>query len=330
MNREYQVLIDPVKQQLTALQSGMVRTLLYFDVFNYPLKKTELYKYCQSLINSTDEFNAALDFLVCEKFIKHSHDFYFINDDHSILERRIFGNELAKKYNLIAKKYSRLISKFPFVKAVFISGSLSKGYMDKDSDIDYFIITEPGRLWLCRTLLVLFKKVFLLNSHKYFCVNYFIDDEHLEIPDKNIFTATELVTLMPMVNHYLFKKFTEANRWVLEYLPNVSANYYEILTEKQKPLMKKLMEKIFRNRFGDKLDAHCLKATLQYWRKKFKNFNEHDFKNALRSRRDVSKHHPNKFQEKVLALYGKKIMNFEKKYFVYLLSLHELSASLFQ
>ena len=90
-----------------------------------------------------------------------------------------------------------------------ISGSLSKGYYDDDGDIDFFIITSPKRLWIARTFLILYKKIFLLNSRKYFCVNYFISSNALEIEEKNIFTATELTTLLPMFGNGSFHKFYE-------------------------------------------------------------------------------------------------------------------------
>ena len=85
---------------------------------------------------------------------------------------------------------------FPFVRGVFLSGSISKGFMSESDDIDYFIITAPGRLWLTRTLLILFKKIFLFNSFRNFCLNYFIDSENLYIPEHNRYTATEIVFLI--------------------------------------------------------------------------------------------------------------------------------------
>src|SRR5690606_3777846 len=102
------------------------------------------------------------------------------------------GNLMANKFSDIARKKAKLISQFPFVRGVMASGSLSKGYADEKSDIDFFIITIPNRLWIARTLLVLYKRIFLLNSHKFFCVNYFVDEKHLGIEEKNLFTATEL------------------------------------------------------------------------------------------------------------------------------------------
>ena len=95
--------------------------------------------------------------------------------------RRQECNRRADRILPVAQRMARLIGSFPFIRGVFVSGSLSKHSMKADSDIDFFLITEPGRLWLARTLLVVFKKIFLFNSHKYFCVNYFVDTKHLEV-----------------------------------------------------------------------------------------------------------------------------------------------------
>ena len=67
----------------------------------------------------------------------------------------------------------------PYVRGVFISGQLSRYIADQKSDIDYFIVTEPERLWIVRTLFVLFRRTFLLNNRKYFCTNYYVTTEKL-------------------------------------------------------------------------------------------------------------------------------------------------------
>ncbi len=317
-------------ESVDMLQSGIISTLLYFDIFSYPLNKQELKNFCPLPIVSEAAFGEALQSLTERKLIKYSKGFYLVNNDFTIIDRRIKGNFLAEDYRSLAKKYSGIISKFPFVKAVFISGSLSKGYMDKDSDIDFFIITEKGKLWLCRMLLVIFKKIFLLNSHKYFCINYFIDESSLEIPDKNIYSATELRTLLPMYNVDLYHRFLEKNSWASELLPNDSVKKSFKVKPHRSAAIKRFFEGVLRLNVFRKLDDYCLKITLNYWKKKFNHFSEEDFKHALRSKKNVSKHHPNKFQEKVLKLHKEKLALFEKKYELSFEYLNGLSKSFFQ
>ena len=57
-----------------------------------------------------------------------------------------------------AKWGASIIAAFPFVRAVGISGSLSKQYADENSDIDYFIITAANRLWIAKNLPAYFQK----------------------------------------------------------------------------------------------------------------------------------------------------------------------------
>jgi len=73
---------------------------------------------------------------------------------------------------------------------------------------------------VCRAFLTLYKKLVLGNSHRNFCLNYFIDSNNLEIPDKNIFTATEVAFLIPMYNYTLYENFICMNNWFRREFPN--------------------------------------------------------------------------------------------------------------
>lgn len=167
------------------------------------------------------------------------------------MDRRLEGNQLASQRMTDARKYASIAANFPFVRAV-LSGSLSKHVMKPDSDIDFFIITAPEKLWVCRALLTAYKKLLLGNSHRNFCLNYFIDSNNLEIPDKNIFTATEIVFLLPMYNYSLYEKFMAKNKWVDTEFPNFKLRPQEFAIQ---PIpSKKIGEYIFDNRFGTFID----------------------------------------------------------------------------
>jgi len=169
------------------------------------------------------------------------------------------------------------------------------------SDVDFFIITEPGRLWLSRTLLVIFKKIFLLNSHKYFCVNYFVDTEHLGIEEKNLFTATESVTLLPMWGREFYEAFCKKNAWAWQCYPHFSFRSTTEVPPHSRRFFKKILENLFAGSFGNWLDGKAMRFTVAYWKKKFRHLDHTAFDIALKSRRGVSKHHPLHFQEKVLT-----------------------------
>jgi hypothetical protein len=301
-------------KKIGILESEIVSALLYFDIFNYPLTQSEI---ASSIKLPTDpaELSAALSWLLDLKVLAAEDGFFFPASASALnVTRRKKGNRAAQAIFPRALKAAKRISKFPFVEGVCISGSLSKNYFDDKSDVDFFIISKPGRLWISRTFLVLFKKIFLLNSKKFFCVNYFVDTRNLEIPDRNIFTATEISSLKPVFNFGAYRLFREANTWTNSFLPFASASSDENCLPARKYFIKACFEKLFSGSFGDWADNLFFRTTLKRWKKKFPHFNTDDFDLNMRSRKSVSKHHPNGFQQKVLCEYEKKLRAFKEKF----------------
>ncbi|HQQ93361.1 MAG TPA: nucleotidyltransferase domain-containing protein [Bacteroidia bacterium] len=287
--------------QLSPELHAVYSCLCYFDVFEYPLKTDEVLRFSGLPIDAA-QVPFALEALMNKNLIQQKGPYYFLRgrDASCINKRQAAENLFAKKRGTI-RNFARFVARFPFVESVAISGSCSKGLLEKDGDVDYFVITAPGRLWLCRSLLIAFKKIFLLNSKKYFCVNYLISGDHLEIPDHNAFVACEISTLLPVSNPVLFQRFLHANSWVKTFLPNSNGTDTRFLF-RRKPLkwISGLIELFCRGQFGDFLDRQFFKLTLSTWERKFEDFSREDFDLNLRSRKNVSKHHPRGFQNKVL------------------------------
>ena len=299
---------------MTELESSLVRTLLYFDIFSYPLTGEELRRCCRLPDLQQEEVDSATAQMVDKGYIQRSEGFYYIQDEREKIHRRIKGNEEAHRRIPRAFKVSRFIGKFPYVRAVMLSGSLSKNYMEEDSDIDYFIVTKPGRLWICRTILILYKKIFLLNSHQDFCVNYFVDEDHLEIEDKNQFTATEVSFLLPSYNYKLYQEFRKSNTWSEKYYPNFGLRDEYECPEQNNAWLRRTLEWVLNSRVGEALDTWCMKRTLRRWKTKFPDFDEESFEVALRSRKYVSKHHPRRFQDLVTRKLTEKSQAFEDQF----------------
>lgn len=284
------------------LKREIINNLIYGEIFKHPLNCDELSKYSSCNVDDLSEsFDDVLNELVNEELIKHEDGLYFIFNDNDKVSRRKEGSENANKLMPKALKVAKFIYKFPYVKGVGISGSMSKGVLFDDGDIDFFIITKSGRLWVARTLLILYKKLILRNSREYFCVNYFVDTNNLEIQEKNKFTAMEIMTLIPAEGSY-FNDFMSDNKWV-------KAFHYQFDTHKKdikntpKPLWSIVLTKILDTRLGEWVDELFMKITLKRWKQKFGSFDEGKFELAMKTRKYVSKHHPNDFQSKVLSKY---------------------------
>ncbi|MEI9810645.1 MAG: hypothetical protein WDO16_23755 [Bacteroidota bacterium] len=139
-----------------------------------------------------------LEQLVAEGTIFRIAEFYLLQNDSALVKRRREGNQRAGQLLPKAMRIGRFLSRFPYVRGVGISGSLSKMYADEKADIDFFIITKANRLWIARTFMHLFKKLtFLTGRQHLYCMNYYIDEKALKLGEQNIYTAIETVTLLP-------------------------------------------------------------------------------------------------------------------------------------
>ncbi len=302
-----------IEVSLSEVQKSALKTIFYFDIFDYPLLATELYEYSYHAGLTYSNFQSLLNELVRQNMLTVSENFYHQPSPKNLAAIRKDLNARAAEFLPKAKRYTQLISKFPFVEAVFITGSLSKNCMPADGDVDYFIVTKPGRLWMCRLLLTAYKKIFLLNSRKYFCVNYYLDSNSLRVPDSNIFTATEIVFAMPAYNHTLCKGFYDANEWTDNFYPN-KPRVSGFAETKQHYYLKNITEKMFSGSIGEKLDELSYRLFVWRWKRKFSWITGEMFNVNLRSAKNTSKHHPLGFQFKVLKAYEDKIKSFEQKY----------------
>ena len=293
------------------VKQDILATLSYFDIFDYPLTQTEVFQFLGNS-HSHKEFTDALHDLCAETWIYRLDEFYSLQNHHPLARRRKEGNIRAREMLKTAEKIAGFLSRFPFVRGVAVSGSLSKNFADEDSDIDFFIITAKNRLWLARTFMHCFKKLtFLFRKQEWFCMNYYIDEEMLQIKEKNLYTATEVATLLPLRGINAFKNFYAQNTWSREYLPNhlLRVSYVD---EIKKPFIKKLAEFFLNNPLGTLFDHLLMKLTAHRWLQKTRKLklNKRGIVMGMDASKHYSKPNPECFQKKLLQAYEKKDLQF--------------------
>lgn len=282
-------------------KTSILDALKYFHIFRFPLYFDEIYKYLNAAIDKRD-LQHELNDLVASKEVFFYKDLYMLENDRSLADRRIISSKKAKLRMQEANRSGSIIARFPFVKAVCVSGSLSKGYADDESDIDFFIITKKNRLWICRSLLHAFKKAtFVFNKQHSYCMNYFLDESRLCLEEQNIFTGTEVVTLIPVYDENIFHEFIACNNtWVEKFFPNF-VNPQRVFHNKN-GFFKRSLEVIMNLLFANFFDTLLMNATDSWWRHKWqrKNYPMEDYELAMKTRKYVSKNHPANYQKKVL------------------------------
>jgi hypothetical protein len=292
----------------TIIQQDILKVLAYFDIFRYPLTVDEVTSFLHSSATVTEVEQQSV-LLLKQGRIFTFDGLYMLQDDAALAERRQKGNQLALGEMKKAVKAARWLFRFPFVRSIAVSGSLSKNYADEHTDIDFFVITAGGRLWLARTLLhILYKLPRLTRKSRPFCLNYYIDDAVMEIEEKNIFTATEIITLLPLEGDAPFKQFKAANAWVNDYYPQHKSAAVSI-PNRSNPV-KKILEALFSNRFGNWLEQRLMQATSRRWQKKMLRnaVNEKGVRISMKSGVHYAKPDPENFQRNVIHSYEQRLM----------------------
>lgn len=294
-------MIETNDQPFSPLQNAILKVLHYYAIFKHPLKSEELIQYIQ-IKTTCESFDTALHALIDTGKVFQMDNYYSSENNPSFVTKRVNGETKADTLLPKAMRCGRLIARFPFVRFVGISGSLSKGYADEKTDFDFFIIASKNRLWIARTFLHLFKKItFLFNKEKYFCMNYFIDETQMEIEDKNIFVQLELATLLPVYNQTYYQQFTEQNQWVRNNMPQFEFNRKAEYNSTNK--LKSIVEICMRMLPLDRLNRFLMTLTDNKWRRKWKraNYPMDDYELAFRTRINISKNHPMNYQKLILS-----------------------------
>src|SRR5690242_13765258 len=101
----------------------------------------------------------------------------------------------------------------------------------------------------------LYKKLtFLTGRQNRYCMNYYVDEAGLEITEKNIFTAMEIVTLRPMQGRAGLDEFMAGNGWTKKYFPAKPVAIDDI-AEIKPGVFRKGIEKILNSSLGDRIDT---------------------------------------------------------------------------
>ena len=290
------------KAQGAVASTATLRTELhglikYFSLFNHPVMEDELYRYTCDRYTQAD-IQSGLQQLLYQSRIRQIGAYYCLPEAPAgSVDKRIKGELLAERLLPKAKRVGRFIALFPFVKFVGISGSLSKHYADNGTDYDFFIITANNTLWICRTLLHFIKKLsFLVGGQHTLCMNYFLDEHHLQLAEKNIFVQIELSSLIPVYNQRLYHTFLLKNQANLPNLHHLGADFSKIKAFN-------LLERNRKNIFWKPINLFFMRWTDLKWRHKWqkRGYPMEDYDLAMKTTPHISKNHPKNYQKTVLA-----------------------------
>lgn len=235
------------------MEKAILKTLIYADIFNYPLKGYEVYKWLIGRQTSLIKLEQALNKLVKKRKIQFYKDYYFLKNNKELINKRRKHQKYSQKFLIRAKILTRILKTIPWIKLVGVSGGLTLDNSDKKDDIDLFLITEKNRLWLSRICAIFLfdllgirrtARMKLTDTVGKFCVNTILDEDHLQQKFKDLYTAHEVLQMKLLWQRdETYSRFLAENEWVFQFLPNWTSSQIQNLKIKNQNNRSKL--KIF-------------------------------------------------------------------------------------
>lgn len=217
------------KRLFSDIERAIVTTILYSDIFYFPLTSNELWKYLISDKKITRK--AFADALSNLSDVVASRDgYYFLTGNESLVTRRKRQQAEVKKKLRIAKKAAYFLSHIPTIHFIGISGGLAMENVTKEDDIDLFLIVKKGTLFMTRFWVICMLEWLGMRRKRNeqfpadkICVNLLLDENRLSWPKKSrdLYLAHEIAQVQPLFErHNMFQRFMDSNQWIRALLPN--------------------------------------------------------------------------------------------------------------
>jgi hypothetical protein len=206
-----------------SLEQAILATLAYADVFDYPLTADEIHWYLWGVRAGRGQVYEALSstgpLAEATSTVLEEVKYYTLPGREALVKVRQRRELASARLWEQAQEYAGWIARMPFVRMVALTGSLAAGNAEDGADIDFLVVTEPGRLWLCRAG-ILGVVYWAARRGVKLCPNYLITTNALALRDCSPYAARELVQMAPLFGMDTYYQMRAANTWVEAYLPN--------------------------------------------------------------------------------------------------------------
>lgn len=242
----------PALLNVSPFEHAILATLAYSDIFDHPLTLDELHRFL-IVSASRDEIGECA---INRKEIACKDGYYFLIDRPEIVDIRKQREINSRKAFDRAIFYGRILGGLPFIRMVALTGSLAMLNLSKNRDMDYMLVTKPGRVWTARAFALLLGRLARLFGDV-ICPNVIVSENALEWNARNLYAAREFAQMIPVSGLETFRRLRIANLWIKDILPNLNLDSKSKLSkEKNQPsASQKLIEFLLDDKLGDTFEA---------------------------------------------------------------------------
>jgi len=291
------------------LEHAIWQTLLYSDLFDYPLTSAEAAHYLIGRPGTLDEVRACLarSCWLADRVIELN-GYLALRGREALIARRLDRAAASDRLWRRARRFVRVLRVLPFVRMIAITGALAMKNSDAHDDIDVLIVAAPDRVWLTRALAIALVYAGKLCGDT-LCPNYVISERALALDRHTLFVAHEFAQMVPVYGLTVYDRMCGMNSWIQCLLPNAAPPFWSQPEEAAGPIgrgLKRALEKWLSGHLG---------AALENWemRRKIRKFQHRLGQpdgDAILDR-DHVKGHFEDYGGPVMRLYAERLGQFE-------------------
>jgi hypothetical protein len=287
------------------VEAAILRTVLYADIFHFPLTLDELYFFLihhepitQEILLHTLQTSSRLQTLICQQ------DGYLaLAHRADIISLRQQRETIAQKLLPKAHHYGRLLGRIPYVRMVALTGALAmRNPAHEKDDIDYLMVVQHGRVWMARAFAIILVRWARLWGVE-LCPNYVLATNKLAQTRCDLYIAHEVAQMIPLYDEYLYEAMLNANTWASALLPNLAHRHTPMATAPKS--LKKRLENWLNGTWGEMFEQW-------EYRRKSKKFapEVHTQQSSAEIDAQTVKGHFNDHGQRVLAQYHAKLQEY--------------------
>lgn len=216
----------------TDLEQSIFRAVAFWSLFDFPLTGFEVWKWLArpAVGYRLEDVRACLERSSWLATRLETQDGFFVlrGKLEMIVTRHSRFLDAARKFKRL-RRASRYLAFLPMVKMLAVGNTLAWMNTKPGSDIDLFIVTKPGRVWVTRAFVVLpFALLGMrpkVGAVDPICFSFFastdaVDLRGLRLGKEDWYLAQWVRSLVPVADREQIAAFTKANDWASGLFPN--------------------------------------------------------------------------------------------------------------
>jgi hypothetical protein len=235
----------------------LLEPLRYGDLFEFPLTAAEVRRYCTAAIGTEETLAALRTDPELTARVEEKEELFFLNGRSHLVYQRQRRARLSRELWQRSQRLLERIARLPFVRGVAVTGSLAVENVDGAGDLDLMLLTAPDRLWTVHLPVRLLERT---TRGFRLCANYYLTTRQLELPERSIFVAREILQMRPLAGRAAWDNFYACNRWVADFFPNWEGPQLAEVPELRSPRPR--WERILSGALGDSLERRVRQLVL--------------------------------------------------------------------